>query len=213
MRHGDTLDKIIGVYLAAVCDESFEYKRRRYHPKPLIVSPLLLRGHTCPMECGACCNNFSLDYLPGEVSAKESSLRRVLISGRLVDVLSDEQSDVQDRWCRNLNRETGRCRIYEHRPMACDFELIRFLIYEDRALLIQKLYGRAWSMRRVDGGVGAKCEMLPKDALKVSAVVGKLRRLEEWANHFGIATRIAKIVDWIATDDCKGALHLEPSSK
>ena len=210
MRHLDTLEKVVGVYLAGVCDETFEYEGRRYEPKPLVVSPLLLRGHTCPPMCGACCGNFSLDYLPGELAAKESSIRSISISGRAVGVLSDRQHDVPDRWCRNLERETGRCRIYEHRPMACDFELIRFLVYDDRVMLIQKLYGRAWAMQRLDGALGAKCEMLPKDPEKVSAVIRKLRRLEDWANHFGIVTRIGSIVRWIETDDCELPLRLDP---
>jgi hypothetical protein len=94
--------------------------------------------------------------------------------------------------------------------MACDFELIRFLVYADHVVLIQKLYGRAWAMQRLDGSVGAKCEMLPKDAEKVSAVIRKLRRLEDWANHLGISTRIDRIVRWIETDDCEQALRLEP---
>lgn len=210
MRHLDTLEKVIGVYLAGVCDEPFEYEGRQYEPKPLTVSPLLLRGHTCPSACGACCGNFSLDYLPGETAAKQSSIRRISISGRTANVLSDKQHDVPDRWCRNLERQTGRCRIYEHRPMACDFELIRFLVYEDRVMLTQKLYGRAWAMRRLDGGVGARCEMLPKDPDKVSSVIRKLRRLEDWAIHFGIATRIGRIIRWIERDDCKLPLRLEP---
>lgn len=211
MKHLNTLDKVIGVYLAGVCSEPFEYEGRRYEPKRLIVSPLLLRGHTCPPVCGACCGNFSLDYLPGETAAKESSIRRISISGRMVDVLSDRQYDVPDRWCRNLDGETGRCLIYEHRPMACDFELIRFLIYEDHVVLIQKLYGRAWAMRRLDNVAGAKCEMLPKDPKTVAVVIRKLRRLEDWANHFGIATRIEKVIRWIETDDCRLPLRLAPS--
>lgn len=211
MKHLDTLDKIISVYLAGVCSEPFEYKGRWYEPKPLIVSPLLLRGHTCPPVCGACCGNFSLDYLPGERAAKESAIRRISVSGMMVELFSDGQHDVSDRWCRNLDRKTGRCLIYEHRPMACDFELIRFLTYHNRVVLIQKLYGRAWAMQCLDGVVGAKCEMLPKDPETVAAVLRKLRRLEDWATHFGIATRIGKVVRWIETDDCQLPLRLDAS--
>ncbi|HWM45600.1 MAG TPA: hypothetical protein VNR11_01650 [Xanthobacteraceae bacterium] len=77
-------------------------------------------------------------------------------------------------------------------------------------MLIQKLYGRAWAMQRLDGALGARCDMTPKDPEIVSAVIRKLRRLEDWANHFGIATRIGKIIDWIETDNCNSALRLEP---
>ena len=33
----DTLDKVIGVYMACVCAHPFEYKGHLYEPKPLVL--------------------------------------------------------------------------------------------------------------------------------------------------------------------------------
>jgi hypothetical protein len=62
----DSVDKIMTAYVAAVCAEPFTYKRKHYPVKKLVVSPLILRGFTCPPMCGGCCPTFSLDYLPDE---------------------------------------------------------------------------------------------------------------------------------------------------
>lgn len=98
--------------------------------------------------------------------------------------------------------------VYNERPMACDFELIRFLVYEDKVLLIQKQYGRAWAMERLDHDKGALCEMLAPNPSTVAEVVRKLRRLQEWAGHFQISTRIDPIIEWI-TQGANEALYLE----
>lgn len=66
MAHVDNMDKIVSVYFAGVTNVSFSYKKTLYMPKPLKVSPLLLRGVLCPEGCGGCCARFSLDYLPAE---------------------------------------------------------------------------------------------------------------------------------------------------
>ena len=208
MRHSDSLDKLVSIYLASVCDVPFRFGEKMFYPKELVVSPLLLRGHTCPAGCGACCGSFSLDYLPKELRPHPAEPRFITINGKSVEVFSDRQRDVDDRWCRHLNRNSGRCGVYEIRPLACDFELIRFLVYQDKILLIQKQYGRAWAMERLDGERGALCKMLPRNESIVSEVKRKLARLEQWAHYFQVPTRIEKILNWIDAGDCDTALRL-----
>ena len=210
MRHSDTIDKIISIYLASVCDVPFSFGEKRFCPKPLVVSPLLLRGHTCPVGCGACCGSFSLDYLPTEPQSGIVKPRSIVINGKAIELFSDRQSDVDGRWCRYLDRSSGRCSVYAVRPLACDFELIRFLVYSDKVVLIQKQYGRAWAMERLDAKKGALCEMLPRNDFVVSDVKRKLTRLEEWARHLQIPTRIGKILSWIDAGDCVLPLRLDP---
>lgn len=208
MRHADTVDKIVAVYLASVCDESFSYKKKIYRPKELVVSPLLIRGYTCPAVCGACCGNFSLDFLPEESQISSATPRSIVINDTQTLIHSDLQSSNLDRWCKYLDRSTARCLEHGNRPMACDFELIRFLTYEDHVLLIQKQYGRAWAMRRLDGNLGAACEMLPASPMVIEEVVRKLNRLDQWARHFGISTRISKVIDWIEAGDTSIPLRI-----
>jgi Putative zinc- or iron-chelating domain len=208
MRHADTVDKIVEVYLAGLCRESFIYKGKLYLPKPVVVSPLVLRGYTCPARCGACCGSFSLDYLPTETSPEMASPREVKLHGHRVGLYSDRQRDVRERWCRHLDRASGRCGIYNRRPFAGDFELIRFLIFADRVVVTQKQYGRAWAMTRLDTRTGALCEMLPADLRTKTEVIRKFQRLAQWAAHFGIRTCLSDVLRWLADGDHSRALRI-----
>jgi hypothetical protein len=171
---------------------------------------LLFRGYTCPPGCGGCCPRFSLDYLPWESPPIDVRPRIIEIDGRRVTVLSDLQIDHRNYHCRHLDQSTGRCKIYDFRPFSCDFELIRFIQQQGRTLLLQKLFGRGWAMLRVDGERGALCEMLPGDEGTTREVVGKLERLEEWANYFGIPTVLPEIIAWVASGPHAEPLQLEP---
>jgi hypothetical protein len=99
--------------------------------------------------------------------------------------------------------------IHGRHPFSCDFELIRFITCKEQAHLTQRLFGRGWAMKRVDGGRGALCEMLPADSSTVSEVVRKLERLKQWSIHFGIKTRIDEIISWAKHGPRDRALHLE----
>jgi Fe-S-cluster containining protein len=208
MPHADSIDKIVSVYLAAVCKKAFRYKGLSYHPKPLVVSPLIFRGFSCPVQCGGCCPRFSLDYLPYEKKPYALEAREVEVNGRTLSVMSDLQKDHRDHFCRNLDRATGRCTIHGRHPFSCDFELIRFIRYEERVIQTQKLFNRGWAMIRVDGGRGARCEMLPATSETMSEVLRKLRRLKEWADFFGINTHLPTIIDWVPRGPHADALRL-----
>lgn len=197
MPFADSLDKVIGVYIASVCRESFEYAGRKYNPRPLRVSSLIFRGYTCPARCGGCCPRFSLDYLPTERRPASAEPREAIVNRRAHLIFSDMQQDHQDHFCRFLDSRTGRCQIYAIRPFACDFELIRFIVPDsDPVQLTQKLFGRGWAMQRVDGKRGARCDMTPPTNESVAEVVRKLERLHEWASYFCISTCLEPIIEW-----------------
>lgn len=203
----DSVDKVVMQYFGAVTARQFIYKDVTYGVPRLTVSPLLLRGYTCPMGCGGCCPRFSLDYLPGEDQPRGTRPRTVRFNGYEVIIWSDTQEDHDSPRCRNLRQEDGRCGIHVRRPFSCDFELIRFMSRPGTAHMSQRLFSRGWNMKRTDGGQGAKCEMLPADPETVADVIRKLGRLTEWAQHFGIPTRVPRIIDWIESikDDPMGA--------
>lgn len=201
MARLDSLDKVIGVYFSLVADEAFEYRGKRYYPRKLQVSPLLFRGFTCPPGCGGCCPRFSLDYLPSEMRPADLELtpRAVEFNGYQICVLSDMQTDHKDYHCRNLDKSNGRCNVHGRQPFSCDFELIRFLEFQDEArpnVLTQKLFGRGWQLLRVDGERGALCEMTPVDDHTIAEVVRKLKRLKEWCEHFRLSHRVDPIIEW-----------------
>lgn len=207
MPHVDSVDKIITRYFACVAAESFTYKGVVYQPHPLFLSPKLVRSYTCPSHCGACCTRFSLDYLPIEDHPPGLRKRHVTFNGRTVDIWSDMQEDHNNHHCRHLSMADGRCGIHGHHPFSCDFELTRFLIIaqqDGRTIqkpntMLVRLYGRAHAMLRIDGKRGAMCEILddPTDKDDYGKEVRrKLGRLASWCAHFGLANRVAEIIEW-----------------
>lgn len=210
MAEIDSIDKIVKVYFKSVTHQSFVYKGRTYEPALLIVSPLILRGFTCPQSCGGCCPRFSLDYLPAEKRPVYiNTERNIEFNGREVKIFSDMQSDHKDHFCRNLDKSNGRCKVYQERPFSCDFELIRFFTSEDKNRLSQQLFGRGWSFLRVDGERGARCEMTSPTDSTIRETLRKLNRLEMWASHFGILTKIPEIINWIYSGDTSKHLRVE----
>jgi hypothetical protein len=67
------------------------------------------------------------------------------------------------------------------------------------AHVTQRLFTRGWNMKRTDGGRGAACEIYPADPMTVAEVVRKFRRLDQWAAHFGVSTRIPTILTWASS--------------
>lgn len=193
----DSVDKIVERYFHAVAKVAFTYKGKTFEPKPLKVSPLLLRDYTCPPGCGGCCFRFTLDYLPtGEDRPARCLQRFVEFDGKQILIYSDGQEDSKSDRCRYLLPD-GRCGTYLRRPFTCDFELIRSLSFATDTrpnVLTQKLFGRGWSYRRTDGGKGAKCEMLGVSDKSIEEVVRKLNRLKAWTDHFGLETWIPEII-------------------
>jgi len=197
----DSLDKIIFSYFKSVTNEPFTYKGKTVEPKNLKVSPLLLRGFTCPPNCGACCPRFTLDYLPNEPHPYPLEKRVIEFNGKEIPIYSDMQEDDDDHFCGNLNKDNGRCEIHGGQPFSCDFELIRFMNSTDKERpnqLTQKLFGRKWAMKNVRGERGTSCEMTPADEHTVQEVKRKLCRLEQWCFHFEILdTKVPDILNWV----------------
>lgn len=196
MAQIDSVDKIVGSYFTAITSVPFFYKGVRWSPKLLVVSPTLVRGFTCPAQCAGCCPRFSLDYLPnGEERPAGTKPREVRFDGRKILLMSDTQQDHKNHHCRNVQSD-GRCRIHGRQPFSCDFELIRIIHSKEQATMTQRLFGRGWQMLRVDGTRGALCEMTEPTDETISDVIRKLKRLRQWAQHFGLKTRVDSVIDW-----------------
>jgi hypothetical protein len=195
----DSLDKIATSYFALLTTEPFEWRGKLYEPRDVTVSPLILRGYTCPAGCGGCCNRFSLDYIAPDTVPEGHPLTKGVVEfdGREIEVWSDMQKDHNDHHCRNLNKDNGRCEIHGFQPFSCDFELLRSIQYKDKSrpnMLIQKLYGRGHDMLRVDGERGALCKMTPVTDETIADVDRRLARLGTWMKHFGLnPVRVEKI--------------------
>lgn len=195
----DSVDKVVMAYFAAVTARPFTYKGVRYPVPRLTVSTGVVRGYTCPAGCGGCCPRFTLDYLPSEPQPYPMGERAVEFDGRTVRIVSDTQDEHRNARCRNLLSD-GRCAVHGRQPFTCDFELIRVMHSSPGvAHITQRLFSRGALMNRTDGGKGAKCTIYPADPATVDDTVRRLRRLVDWADHFGIPTRVPQVVAWIGT--------------
>lgn len=56
-------------------------------------------------------------------------------------------------------------------------------------------------MLRIDGDRGALCEMLPPDEDTIDDTIRRLRRLQDWSNHFNLDTKIDDIIEWINDEE------------
>ncbi len=199
VNHSDSVEKIAERYFTAVAKKPFEFNGKLYRPKPLFVSDQLGRGYTCPLNCGACCPVFTLDYLPGEETPKTVHERHFEFNDRLVAVLSDQQLDNRTSHCRYVSREDARCQVHPVRPLSCDFELIRPRACKERNELRVAMFGRAWNLTNaVDGSKGTKCKITAPTEESIADTIRKLNRLRKWTNHFGLGqTWIPEIIKYL----------------
>jgi len=204
-RYVNSLDKIVYSYFAAVTREAFEYRSKTIQPRPLYVSPNIFRGFVCPEKCGGCCPRFSLEYIPSELHPSTAFQYEISVNGNARPLFHDPQTDHSNHHCRFLEREKGRCLIYQRRPFHCDFELIRVFISSKQNRLSQQLFGRKWQLLRIDNVRGALCHMTPVDDNTVAEVVRKLKRLKEWTDHFQLQTWLPEILEWVASGP-----HIKP---
>jgi hypothetical protein len=201
----DSTEKIITTYFRGVTEESFIYRKKTYDPCTLIVSPLLLRGTTCPENCGACCKNYSMDFLPTDKLPKDYP--GVELVEKIVDfnnkkylLYTIKRNDPNATKCEQMN-EAGRCTIHLAHALSCDFELIRFLHPKlgssKPSHMLTRLYGRGWQMMKIDGTRGALCEVVPISKETIDDTLRKLNRLQGWCDYFEVKSKIPKIIDWI----------------
>lgn len=156
----DSMTKTLLTFFAAVAKEPIMYEGETVQPLPLIVSPLIFRGFTCPEGCGACCGKATLDYIPGEPRPQEATERIISVNGKQFILYSDLQTDHSNYFCRHLD-SSARCGAYSVRPFSCDFALLNVNRYSTHSVLNCRKFGRFHKWLRHDGITrGTMCEML-----------------------------------------------------
>ncbi len=217
VTHEDSVAKIVK-YFMVVTKVPFKVKGQTIQPRPLRISALIARGYTCPEGCGACCWNFSLDYLPSEFErSKPPGVKERLFefNGRKKSVYTDYQTQNAGKYCKHVSSVNGLCNIYPVRPFSCDFELIRCKVQPKMPCndISVARYSRGPSfIRPVDQKKGALCEILEPSDDSIKDTIRKFRRLEEWASYFGLTeTWIPEIINFLQnTKGTMGDITLIP---
>ena len=127
-------------------------------------------------------------------------MTEVVVNKKSFAIFSDNQEGNDTKFCRNLDLVSGRCNIHEKRPLACDFEVIKFLhpYNSGHYTLTSRLFGRSWKMTQIDGSRGIKCEMIPANDYWKGEVLRRLKRLEGWANYLEVGpTYLDEVIPWV----------------
>ncbi len=194
----DSVDKIVTTYFSSVTTHPFRYTGVEYLPKKLVVSPAIFRSLDCVPDCGACCLNYTLDYLPDEKPTFSVIEKNISISNVDFLLYSDPQDNTPTRYCRNLDLMTGRCKIHSFHAFSCDFEILRFKVSKlplRPTYLGQYNYGRGWAMTRCSGEKGALCVI--KKEIDIDDIIRRLERLKKWVDYFRIPSHLADIIQWV----------------
>lgn len=199
----DSMPKMIGVFFASITKEPITFAGTTLQPQPLVVSPNVFRGFTCPEGCGACCGRATLDYIPGEPKPEFTEERMIEVNGRQIKIYSDMQMDNNNFFCRHLSDNTARCETYATRPFSCDFALLNINHYRTHYLLSCRKFGRHHLWKRIDGERGTLCEMLEINDQHIEDTRRRLARLATWIHYFQIDSWIDDVNKWAAQDPYK----------
>lgn len=196
----DSVDKIIKTYFASMVVEDFQYKGYNIKSKALNVSSLLFRGLDCPEFCGGCCNMvLTLDWLPDEVQPENTQKREISFNGNVYTVHTIYPKKELGH-CMNLDPNNGRCAIHHMNPFSCQFEIMRFLVSDEKASLMVRKYGRGWAMLKVTGERGAMCGITEFDEDVRKWLLHNLTLLKQWMVYFGLnPARPNAVIDWVKT--------------
>jgi len=206
----DSVDKVVNVYFAAFATEPFTYKGELFNPKPLFVSTSFFHSFNCFANCGGCCQQFTLDFIPGETmptdeKAQQFHNRQIEFNGRPFTIITKDEHDPNhhivnvpsQKRCDFMRLTDGRCDIHMKHPLTCDFAGLMVWHRSDFTWCGVRPFGRRWAMMKLDGIRGGDCTITktPTDANREENI-RRLERLKEWTDFFGIKTHIPNVIDW-----------------
>jgi len=166
----------------------------------VLLTPSLFRKFICTSGCTACCQKFTLDYVPSEYETLLQDKtgfveRKVWVNGKPKLVFTNDQN--QNPICDFLTVEkpTGGlgCAQWPAPPLSCvSAPQLQFIQMRHRATyVLKKPYGRAWAMTPTP-----QCQFEQVDTVKemdLEDLLSILDRFQEWARYFGIKTAIPQV--------------------
>lgn len=207
----DSTGKIFQSYMAQIVKGTQTIDGKEYSEKKIVVSPMILREIKCAC-CGGCCNgNWTIDYIPGEPRPEQDCEPRER-AGKTI--YTARETGIPGRRCYYNDTQTGFCKTHDARPLSCDFECIRFKCFKDKVLIGTYPYGRAWQLKRYDGGRGSRCIIGEPNEEYRQDVLRRFARLKAWIGYYGIQTYVDEIIFAIRTMalDEKSAIIINPSN-
>lgn len=165
------------------------------------VTPSLFRTFICTAGCTACCQKFTLDYVPSEFlnvnDTRGFEKREVWVNGKSKWIWTNDQN--QNPICDFLTVEKPAgglgCAQWPSSPLSCiSAPQLQFIqMRPRRTYVLSKPFGRAWAMTPTP-----QCEFRPwrdeKELIdQLYMRIQILDRFAEWARYFGIKTCIRAV--------------------
>lgn len=208
----DSIEKIV-YNLAKVSTEPVYYLRSRQHKTRLFapqvdavkVSPTMFRKFTCAANCNACCQKFTLDYIPDEfpdVPHKEGYVERsIWINGKEKAMHTNDQKDnpICD-FLRVLKPGGGLgCAEWPMSPLSCaSAPQVQFIqMNPGITYVLNKPFGRAWAMDPTP-----QCEFEDVenfDDMGLDNTLELIARFKAWADYLEIPTCLGLVYDFVLT--------------
>lgn len=166
----------------------------------VLITPSLFRKFICTNGCTACCQKFTLDYVPSEFVNVEHQEgfqeREVWVNGKRKIIYTNDQNSNPICDFLRVERPGGGlgCANYLHAPLSCiSAPQLQFIqMRPQRTYVLKKPFGRAWAMTPTP-----QCQFVETDMGKLAGEVEMmcniLTRFQEWARYLGIKTCIPQI--------------------
>jgi Fe-S-cluster containining protein len=207
-KHNDSIEKTL-TQIRIVAKEPFVHQGQVFSPpeKGLVITENFWREFRCYLNCGACCQAFTLDYLPDEAEVFGEIYPYIELQERFFEINGEKhliythwnnpgQAFSGTRWCDFLGRDEAKCNIHQLNPYSCNVELIKFVESKGKGYIRKAPFSRGWNMVKFDGNRGnLPCtfhDFSVEQFIKNDLVV--LGRLRDWATHLGVDTYLPEII-------------------
>lgn len=168
----------------------------------VLITPSLFRKFICTDGCTACCQKFTLDYIPAELSLVEHTegfvARDVWVNGKRRVVYTNDQNHNPICDFLRVQRPGGGlgCANYKYAPLSCiSAPQLQFIqMRPGKTYVLKKPFGRAWAMTPTP-----QCQFvefrspdeLQAEILMMTEILG---RFQAWASYFGIKTTLHHVI-------------------
>lgn len=147
--------------------------------KPLlIVLPSFFQKYKCPCNCGGCCGNFSLDFLPKEYEKfkkyypKQANQFRKRVAENGLTIYTYLCSDENEVRCDFFLK--GKCSIHKLNPFSCSFELNKVRQLEPTDL--------PWDYTNIGKAFYRDKNMTTFEGKPLKCVFGEYTEEDKWAD-------------------------------
>lgn len=209
----NTFDRYVH-YFHALCNEVFTYNGKQYKPfSKLILTPSVFESYTCPENCGACCKPVTLTWSEDEFNSlklvlQDSSMFRHFLEHTTEEYLLINNkklkffvfNDISNKFCYFINKDNGRCLIYNNRIMPGRLELFKFAISEKNDKVYARVAkpGRGWAYKTIKETKGVLCtvhEPYKKDF--VEGYISALFEVKNLMDYFNINNDCDKVITYL----------------